>query len=383
MNPVTEKLLASPEKGIAIAEKLKRTIRGDVRFDDLSRTLYATDASIYEMTPLGVVLPRDTNDVIATVKICQEANVPIIARGAGTGLTGGAVGSGVQLDLSRYMNRIGNLELEKRTIEVEPGVVLDELNAHLAPHGLHFAPDVATSSRATIGGMIANNSCGAHSVLYGRTVDHVLSLTCVLSTGDLVTFHRTEPQTLGSNREFESPNESRAPCAPSLPKSRAGDATFYEHALSLIRDQYHGEIQKRFPRVLRSNGGYGLDRLGPPKVSVDVTKLLCGSEGTLAIIVSATLNLVPLPQHAGLVVVHFSNLLSALSATPAILKHQPAAIELIDKLILSASRSHPSIAEPCAFLEGEPEAILVVEFFDDDFETLEQHLGALTADPEI
>ena len=159
------------EPGPILAETLRGRIKGEVRFDALSRTIYATDAGIYEITPLGVVLPKDVDDVVATIEECRKLGISVIPRGAATGLTGGTVGPGVQLDLSRYMNRIGALDINARTVAVEPGVVLDELNAQIAPHGLQFGPDVATSSRATIGGMIANNSCGARSVVHGRTVD--------------------------------------------------------------------------------------------------------------------------------------------------------------------------------------------------------------------
>ena len=174
----------------ALLEELRRRVRGEVRFDRLARTLYATDASIYEIIPAGVVCPQDTDDVVATLKTCAAHGESVIARGAGTGLTGGAVGPGVQLDLGRFMRHIGPVNAAGQTVEVEPGVVLDELNAHVLPHGLMFAPDVATSSRATLGGMIANNSCGAHSVRYGRTVDHVQSLTIVTAVGEGITFDR-------------------------------------------------------------------------------------------------------------------------------------------------------------------------------------------------
>ena len=159
-----------------VAADLRASIAGDVRFDALTRTIFATDASIYEIVPRGVVFPRNTKDVVEIVRACREHGENIVPRGAGTGLAGGAVGAGIQVDFSRFMNRVGAVDEEGQTVEVEPGVVLDELNASLLPNGLKFAPDVATSSRATIGGMIANNSCGAGSVIYGRTVDHVKEL---------------------------------------------------------------------------------------------------------------------------------------------------------------------------------------------------------------
>lgn len=338
-----------------LEQTLKGSIRGDVRFDRLSRAIYATDASIYEIVPLGVVLPRDAADVVATVHACREAGVPIVARGAGTGLAGGAVGPGLQLDLSRYMNAIRDFDPVARTVVVEPGVVLDELNTLLAPHGLYFAPDVATSSRATLGGMMANNSCGARSVFYGRTVDHVQELTVVLSDGEIV--HIARP-TNGRARELAA-------------------------GLGAIRDRYGEEIAARFPRIMRSNGGYGLDRLGPPGTEVDPIKVVCGSEGTLGIIVSAKLNLVPLPAHTGLAVLHFPSIAAALTATPHVLEHRPSAVELIDRMIIDAGRQNPAIGRGVGFLVGDPEALLVVEFMGGTADEVGQQLDLLLRDTRI
>ncbi len=352
---MTERNISLPQQAEASAslERLLRSrLKGEVRFDRLARALYATDASIYEIVPLGVVFPKDVDDVVAVVQECRAASTPIIARGAGTGLTGGAVGYGLQLDLSRHMNRIARVDVEARTVEVEPGVVLDELNAQLAPHTLQFAPDVATSSRATIGGMIANNSCGAHSIVYGRTVDHVAQLSVVLADGQIRTFTDATQSDL-------------------------------EHRLAHIRDHNFDEIQRRFPKVMRSNGGYGLDRLGPPGTPASALKILCGSEGTLGIVVAAKLRLVPIPRRTGLTVLHFSTLLDALTATPLVLRHHPAAVELIDKLIIDAGRANPAIAPRTDFLRGDPAALLVVEFFGEDDESVRHSLDALCADPEI
>ncbi len=337
------------------AARLRPQLAGEARFDRLARTLYSTDASIYQITPLGVVFPKSVEDVVTTVNECRAAGIPMIARGAGTGLTGGAVGEGVQIDFSRFMNRIGALDARARTVDVEPGVVLDELNAFLAPAGLHFAPDVATSSRATIGGMIANNSCGAHSIVFGRTVDHVAELTVVLSSGEVVRF---EPQ---SNRAAQE----------------------ISRGLATIRDAHFEEIQQRFPKVMRSNGGYGLDRLGAKGTDANPIKILCGSEGTLGVIVGAKLRLTPLPAHVGMVVLHFESLMASLKATPLVLVHQPAAVELIDRLIIDAGLANHAIRKRCGFMQGTPEAILVVEFFADTQEELSQSIKRLTADPEI
>jgi FAD/FMN-containing dehydrogenase len=162
---------------------LERRVEGEVLSDRLNRSLYATDASIYQIVPDAVVVPRKVEDVAATIELCAEHGVPVTARGAGTGLTGGAVNRGVIVDFSRHMNRVLSVDVERRMVRVQPGVVLDELNAALKPHGLQFAPDVATSNRATLGGMMGNNSCGARSIIYGRTVDHVLNLETILSDG--------------------------------------------------------------------------------------------------------------------------------------------------------------------------------------------------------
>ncbi len=338
-----------------LLKELQRRVRGEVRFDRLARTLYATDASIYEIIPAGVVCPQDIDDVVATLKTCAAHGESVIARGAGTGLTGGAVGPGVQLDLGRFMRRIGPVDAVRKTVEVEPGVVLDELNAHLQPHGLMFAPDVATSSRATIGGMIANNSCGARSVRYGRTVDHVQSLTIVTGDGEVITFDRQQAPPAGSGAER------------------------IEMGLAAIRDEYHDEIQRRFPKVMRSNGGYGLDRLQVPGTRAEATRVLCGSEGTLGVVVGATLSLVPVPKERAVVLLFFEDVLDALAATPGILEHEPSAVELLDDLILAAGRSHAKIAAECAFIQGDPAALLIVEFEGDDVVALRRASEALLA----
>ncbi|MEK7731952.1 MAG: FAD-binding oxidoreductase, partial [Planctomycetota bacterium] len=207
-----------------------------------------------------------------------------------------------------------------------------------------------------MGGMIANNSCGAHSIVYGRTVDHVVELTAVLADGRVVTF---------PSRENDS------------------TAKLFETELGRIRDEYFEEIDRQFPKVLRSNGGYGLDRLGPPGTPADAVKILCGSEGTLGIIVRAKLRLVPIPRCTGLVVLHFDSLLDALRATPAILRHKPAAVELVDKLIVNAGRANAAMARRFDFLMGDPAALLVVEFFDDSDTSLASRVEELLSDREV
>ncbi|MCH7527847.1 MAG: FAD-binding oxidoreductase, partial [Planctomycetes bacterium] len=357
--------LTDADSSAKLADALRLRVGGEVRFDRLTRALYATDASIYEIVPRGAVFPRDVSDVTAVVETCRQFGTSVVARGAGTGLTGGAVGSGVQLDLSRFMRRITAVDPETRTVDVQPGVVLDELNQQVAAHGLQFAPDVATSSRATIGGMIANNSCGGHSIVYGRTVDHVLGLTVVLSGGEVVSFGDAPKLDAGAADDQEQ------------------SASRLETGLRQIRDEYHSEILERFPNILRSNGGYGLDRLGAPGERADVIKILCGSEGTLAIVVGAKLKLTPLPKAKGLVVLHFSDLFAALEVTPDILRFQPAAVELIDRMIIDAGRSGLALRDRLGFLRGDPEALLIVEFFGDGPDDVRSKLDRFAKNSEV
>jgi len=339
----------------AVLTALKGGFLGDVHADRLHRALYGTDASIYERAPDLVLLPRTTGDVRKAVQVAIEQRLPITARGGGTGLTGGAVNHGMQLDCSRYLNRILEIDAERRMAVVEPGVVLDHLNAALAPHGLYFAPDVATSSRATIGGMIANNSCGAHSVSTGRTVDHVLGLDVVLGDGKLAHFgtHR--------NNGNDDPLQTQA-------------EQLLKHTINSQREL----IDERFPKVLRSNGGYGLDRLKEHGDTINTEAVICGSEGTLGIVTKATLNLLPLPACKGLVVLAFDDMLASLAAVPALLENQPAAVELVDKLILDASRSSSAFQTDADFAPLATEALLVVECSADDEAQLKERLAAIT-----
>jgi len=347
----------SESSATSALKEIAASITGEVRSDRLSRALYATDASIYEIQPEGVVLPKSTDDVRTAVRVCNERRVAITARGAGTGLAGGAVNRGIQLDCSRFLDRVIAIDAEKRVCRVQPGVVLDELNAALAKHRLHFAPDVATSSRATIGGMIANNSCGAHSVMFKRSVDHVLALDVVLSDGSLVTWGES-----GDGAD-----------AAANPLARACEETLRE-----VATEHAEEIAARYPKVLRRNGGYALDRLRTDAINPET--VICGSEGTLGVVVGATLNLEPLPAFKGLVTAHFNELLDALAATPTILEHQPAAVELIDRMIMDATRTNPAIARKRGFIEGEPAALLIIEIYDEDQRQLSRRLSAVAAD---
>jgi FAD/FMN-containing dehydrogenase/Fe-S oxidoreductase len=340
----------------ALERELRAAFSGELRSDRLARVLYATDASFYEIVPDGVAFPRSVEDVAAAVRLCAKHRVPLTARGAGTGLTGGAVNRGLQLDCSRHLKHILDIDPAARTARVEPGVVLDELNAAARPHGLQFAPDVATSSRATIGGMIANNSCGAHSILYGRTVDHVLSVDLVLADGSRCIWGAGE----------DSPDNVRA--------------RHCQQTLGTLTREHADEITARFPQVLRSNGGYALDRLKVAHGRVNVETIICGSEGTLGVIVGARLKLIPLPLCKGLLIVQFHELLPALEAVGPVLEHDPAAVELVDDLILSATRNNPALARRRWWVTGNPKAVLICELFTDNAGELRRRLAALEAD---
>ncbi|MDZ4861113.1 MAG: FAD-linked oxidase C-terminal domain-containing protein [Candidatus Hydrogenedentes bacterium] len=317
----------------------------DVRTDDLTRQLYATDASLYEIAPDAVAFPRDASEASRIVCAAGEAGLPVIPRGAGTGLSGGALGRGVVVDFSRYNRAIEDLDLERRTVRVGAGVVLDQLNARVKPHGLWFGPDVATSARATLGGMIANNSSGAHVPVYGTTAAHVRALELVMSDGRI--------ETIGPG--YETLGELR----------RAVDAAIQQHA-NTIRERFPDTLNKRWP-------GYGLDLY--LRSQTDLTKVLAGSEGTLAMIASAELALNPMPVHKGLCLICVNSIPDAAHATLDILDLKPAAIELIDDILWESTRGQLAFVETRELLglDSAPcKAILIVEFFEDVEDRIEE-----------
>ena len=332
----------------ALQQELEAHITGDVRFDRISRALYSTDASVYQIEPLGVVIPRTREDVVRTVDIARRHGVSITARGGGTSQAGQAIGAGLQLDTSKYFNRIIDISVSDRAAWVEPGVVLDELNAKLKIHGLRFAPDISTASRATIGGMISNNSSGARSVLYGKTLDHVLELDVVLSDGSFTRF-----------RALESAELEEA-CG------REGLEGDCYRTVRRVAIECAAEIDRRFPKVLRRVGGYNLDEFTGASTPFNLAKLIVGSEGTLGLIVAAKVGLVPLPQAKAVLAIEFAELLDALGATPAILRHKPSAVEVMDGFILSHARENPALdAMRRALVSDHAGALLCVELYGD------------------
>jgi len=340
--------------------ELERQIQGEVRFDTITRALYSTDASVYQIRPLGVAIPKSRQDVIRIVQICGRLRCPLTMRGGGTSQAGQAIGEGLQVDTSKYFNRVLEVNAEERWARVEPGVVLDEMNAQLAPLGLRFAPDISTASRATIGGMMANNSAGARSVLYGKTIDHVLEQTVVLSDGSIA--------------EFREIARDRVPKGDSL------EARGYETVLRLAR-QHAEEIGRRYPKVLRRVGGYNLNEFVDPAAPVNLAKMMVGSEGTLGVVLEAKLRLVPLPKAKAVMVIEFADLLEALAAAPVIVEHKPSAVEVMDKSILDNTRQNENLDRVRkSFIEGDPAATLCVEFYGDQKEDLPPRLAALEED---
>jgi FAD/FMN-containing dehydrogenase len=342
---------------------LATDIKGEVRFDRVSRALYATDASVYQIEPLGVVLPHSRDDLVRLVRICAQYRCPITMRGGGTSQAGQAIGPGIVVDTSKNLRSVLEVNVAERWARVEPGVVLDELNAQLRPHGLRFAPDVSTASRATIGGMMANNSSGARSVYYGKTIDHVLAQEVVLSDGSVVEFG---PMTADEVRARGAGNSLEARCY---------------RVVHDVAARNRDEIERRFPKVLRRVGGYNLDEFVKADRPFNLAKLMVGSEGTLAVVLSARVNLVPLPAAKAVLAIQFSSLLESLAATPLILKHRPSAVEVMDKSILDHTRQS-ALLEGLrqSFIDGDPASLLCVEFYADRADELPPRLQALEND---
>jgi FAD/FMN-containing dehydrogenase/Fe-S oxidoreductase len=343
-----------------LEQELRRQIEGEVRFDSITRALYSTDASVYQIQPQGVVIPKTRRDILRTIEICRKHGCSITMRGGGTSQAGQAIGAGLQVDCSKYYNRVLEVNEAERWARVEPGIVLDELNAQLAPLGLRFAPDISTASRATIGGMIANNSAGARSVLYGKTIDHVREATVALSDASVAHFR-------------EIPREA-------IPAGDTLEAACYRTVVSLA-SEHATEIGRRYPKVLRRVAGYNLNEFTDPAKPVNLAKMIVGSEGTLGVVLEAKLGLVPLPKAKAVMVISFGGLLESLAATPVILRHAPSAVEVMDKAILDNTRQNAALDQiRSSFLDGDPAATLCVEFYADRKEDLPPRLEGLEQD---
>jgi FAD/FMN-containing dehydrogenase/Fe-S oxidoreductase len=290
-----------------LKEELRRSIDGEVRFDPAARTVYSTDASNYRRVPLGVVIPRHADDVIRTIGLARENQLPILPRGGGTALGGQTTTNGIVIDFSKYMNAVTSIDPESRLATVQPGVVQAQLNAAADQYGLFFAPDPSTKDRCTLGGMIGNNSCGAHSAAYGKTVDNVERLGIVLYDGTRLK--------LGENTEVAA---TRAPRAAELEKQLHG-----------LADRYGDLVRQRYPRIPRRVSGYNLDQLLAEN-RFNLARAVVGSEGTLAVVLDATVRLVPKPAAIALVVLGFDDVFAAADQTPWLLEYRPQALEGFD-----------------------------------------------------
>jgi FAD/FMN-containing dehydrogenase/Fe-S oxidoreductase len=330
--PETEKL----------EQQLRANVRGEVRFDASSKALYATDASNYRHIPIGVVIPRDEADVIATVATCRTFNAPILSRGAGTSLAGQGCNTAVILDFSKYMNGMGVIDPKTRTVHVQPGIVLDRVRDAAEKFALTFAPDPATHSRCTIGGMIGNNSCGVHALMGGKTVDNIHSLDLLLYDGTRLTVGPT------TEAELES-----------LIKTGGRIGEIYA-ALKRIRDTYADQVRAKFPRIPRRVSGFNLDELLPEN-NFNLARALVGSEGTCAVILGATLQLVESPPCRTLVGVGFPDIFLAADHVTHILEHKPIGLEGVDGYLLDAlRRKQKSLSDLELLPPGD--GFLIVEF---------------------
>ncbi|MFF0725957.1 FAD-binding and (Fe-S)-binding domain-containing protein [Streptomyces sp. NPDC004134] len=354
---------AAPAQGASTSHReLERDLRagleGEVRFDDYTRHVFSRDASMYAITPVGVVFPRHAEDVAAAVRVAAGHGVPLVPRGAGTSLAGQTVGPGLVLDLSRHLNRIVAIDAERRTALVEPGVVQDQLNRAAAAHGLVFGPDTSTSNRATIGGMIGNNSAGSGSLRYGMTIDHVRELDVVLSDG---TGTRLGP--------LDPAEWSRRAALPTL----AGE--IHRRLPEIVR-AHAGAVADGFPPFWRRACGYRLDRAAGQE-RPDLAKFVVGSEGTLVVTTRALVDLVPKPRRTVIAVGHFTSTPAAIAATEDALACDPAAVELMDRTILDLSRRKIEYAALGTLLAGDPGALLFVNFSGDDEAELHARLDEL------
>ncbi|MBI3628914.1 MAG: FAD-binding protein [Candidatus Rokubacteria bacterium] len=335
-------------------------VEGEVRFDRYSRLLYATDASMYQMEPIGVVLPRHTGDVQAVLQVADRTGTPVLPRGGGTSLTGQTVNRAIVLDFSPHMNALLEVNGEEGWARVQPGLVQDELNHLVRPRGLLFGPDTSTSNRATLGGMLGNNSGGAHSIAYGLTIDHVLELTVLLADGTETVLKALSPEAL------------RAKCAkPGL------EGQIYREALRLGRE-HADEIRARYPTHWRRVAGYNLNELIADR-PLDLARVVVGSEGTLLTIVEAKVRLVRRPSRTALCVIHYRDLLEALESSQSILETGPYAVELTDKLILDLARGNLEQSKRIGFVQGDPAALLIVEYAGEDEAAVRARVEALEA----
>jgi FAD/FMN-containing dehydrogenase len=345
----------------SLQRELEARIAGEVRFDAVSRMLYSTDASNYQIEPVGVVIPASSDDVQAAIEIAARHRVPILPRGGGSSLAGQTVGAALVIDFSKKLSRVLDVDVEARTVTVEPGINLDALNRQLRPTGLMFGPDPASANRATAGGVVGNNSTGSHSILYGMTGDNVRSVKAALADGTIVDL---------------------GPLTPAAMAAQAGTSDTRGRLftdLLAFGERYSGLIARDFPPHWRRATGYSLDQFLKPADAFNPARLLVSSEGTLATLLEVTFGLAPRPTMTGLVMLQFEELVASMAATPAILETDPSAVELMGRMLINLTRSQPGYARQIALIEGDPEAVLVVEYYGESEAELRQKAERLKA----
>ena len=324
-------------------EELRHSLKGEFYSDDISKRIYSIDASLYQIIPTAIVVARDSEDISKTIAISYKYKTPVIGRGAATGITGGCIGSGIIIDTSKYMQNIIDINYEEGYALCQPGVVQDQLNKELAAKGYCLGPDTSTGNRATIGGMTANNSAGAHSLRYGKMVDHVISVRVILSNGDVVTFGEETEESFKEKMALDT---------------REGD--IFKAVYKIISDNQN-DIEVAFPKIQRRVSGYNLDELtkGFP---INMAKLIVGSEGTFGIIDFIKVKISRKPSNTVLSILHFDNFEDALNKVDTILKHKPFSLELIDKTVIDLGKVSPMMEGQLDWLKGSPEMLLVAEF---------------------
>ncbi|MDP7605060.1 MAG: FAD-binding oxidoreductase, partial [Alphaproteobacteria bacterium] len=336
-----------------LARRLARETGGEVLFDAASRGRYATDASIYQVEPIGVLVPRRPDDVVAALAIAREEGLPVLPRGAGTSQSGQAIGEALIIDTSKHLDQMLSFDPEARRVVVEPGLVLDDLNRLLKPHGLWFPVDISTASRATLGGMAGNNACGSRSLHYGNMMHNVHAIDAVLVDGREAQFGPQPADGEGT----KPPRE-------------------LVEALYDIARRHRSDIAERFPKILRSVAGYNLASIEPG--GHNLAHLLIGSEGTLAYFQRLHLDLQPLPQHKVLGICHFPTMRAAMTVTPEIVALGPVAVELVDRTMIDLARHNPLFAPTIEdFFDDGAAALLLVEFAGDELEPLRRELRRL------
>jgi FAD/FMN-containing dehydrogenase/Fe-S oxidoreductase len=349
---------------------LGRRVVGELRTDQYSRMLYSTDASLYQVMPYGVLIPKSVEDVHAAVELSAKYKIPIVPRAGGSSLAGQSVNEALIIDMSRHLDQVLELNTEEKWVRVQPGMVLDELNLYLRDKGLQFGPDPASSNRAGMGGIVSNNSTGSHSIMYGMTADHVLAMNVILSDGTSTHFGPLSAAELG------------------LRQQRHGLEGQIYRRIATLAAMNADVIRAGTPRHWRRCGGYNLERFidggvsyhSPADPRFNLANLVCGGEGTLSVITDIKLNLVPLPKKTALAIVHFNTIFDALLAVPLILEVNPSAVELLDNLGLTLCRDVPAYGRLLqTFIEGEPNCLLVTEFYGESEAELKSKLARLTA----